>query len=254
MLPEDRNMSSIRSAWYNRIQPIVNKFCAICERTPPSSGQLKVDQEMDLYYAQRRKEYCDSARGGLPKNINLYMLAYKFLSNHPKYASVLVSETDIIGRTKKGSGSGKKPARKVPSAASRAERPVGRDSAKNQAGMDLVVDKVSKQLEASMTSTPSDVSANNALFARLADGLSSATNVMSNLANHQVMAMAPESIREQYFSDYIKTMQMEVSTKRQRMELEQEEMKLRREKLEVEKAELAARKAALRSVADGDWY
>ena len=68
---------------------------------PLASGQLKDDQDVDLYWKKMRLLYSNQAKEGLPKKFSPYMQAYFFLTNHLKFASVL-EENNRNGLKKKG--------------------------------------------------------------------------------------------------------------------------------------------------------
>ncbi len=53
-LPCDRPKGSLKSQWYTRLQPSIQKFAGIVAKHPPTSGQVKDDTEMDLYYKSMR--------------------------------------------------------------------------------------------------------------------------------------------------------------------------------------------------------
>jgi hypothetical protein len=68
VLPSDRPKGSLKSQWYTRLQPSVQKFAGIVDKTPPASGHIRDDPEMDLYWKSIRVLYKDQATKGLPKN------------------------------------------------------------------------------------------------------------------------------------------------------------------------------------------
>ena len=83
-----RDAESIRNCWKRRIQPAVQKFAGIIYNTPPSSGEVRDDARMDLYYGRIREAY--SARShtypkDCPKSFQKLMKTYYFLSQHPKF-------------------------------------------------------------------------------------------------------------------------------------------------------------------------
>ncbi len=78
---------SICNCWQRRIQLAVQKFAGIIYNTPPSSGEVRDDARMDLYYGRIQEEY--SARShtypkDCPKSFQKLMKTYYFLSQHPK--------------------------------------------------------------------------------------------------------------------------------------------------------------------------
>jgi len=62
-LPNDRPKGSLKSQWYTRLQPAIQKFAAIVEKNPPISGHQRDDQEMDLYWKNMRLFYAEQANG-----------------------------------------------------------------------------------------------------------------------------------------------------------------------------------------------
>ena len=101
MLPNDRPKGSLKSQWYTRLQPAIQKFAAIVEKNPPTSGHRRDDQEMDLYWKNMRVLYAEQATNGLPKKILPYMPSFFFLQGHPKFASVL-EPNEKSGSKRKG--------------------------------------------------------------------------------------------------------------------------------------------------------
>ena len=47
-----RGVKLIHNCWQRRIQPAVQKFAGIIYNTPPSSGEVRNDARMDLYYGR----------------------------------------------------------------------------------------------------------------------------------------------------------------------------------------------------------
>ncbi len=72
-LPEDRLKGSLKSQWYTRLQPSIQKFTGIVANHPPASGQVNDDTEMDLYWKSMRVIYTKQATDGLPKKFSPYM-------------------------------------------------------------------------------------------------------------------------------------------------------------------------------------
>ena len=67
--------------------------------------------------------------------------------------------------------------------------------------------------------------------------MSQANDIMQSMANHQVMAMAPPEIRDQYFSEVFDLINAQARNKRLRLQMENEELALRMAKLRREKEE-----------------
>ena len=61
VLPCDRPKGSLKSQWYTRLQPSVQKFAGIVDKPPPASGHLWDEPEMDLYWKSIRILYKDQA-------------------------------------------------------------------------------------------------------------------------------------------------------------------------------------------------
>ena len=79
---------SIPNRWQRRIQPAVQKFAGIIYTSHPTSGEVKEDALMDLYYARIREEYSACSHTypkDCPKNFKKLMKTYLFLSQHPKF-------------------------------------------------------------------------------------------------------------------------------------------------------------------------
>ena len=239
-LPCDRPKGSLKSQWYTRLQPSIQKFAGIVAKHPPTSGQVKDDTEMDLYYKSMRLLYTNQASEGLPKKFGPYMQAYFFLSNHPKFGAVLEGN-DKSGAKKKGcrpkgvsdssdyramSSSQKFPSSSIVNS----ERPTGRDSAKKSKATDFVIEKVSEGVAMAVASQGTSVTS----LKTIEDGLSRANDVMQTMANHQVMAMAPPEIREQYFQEVFDFIQAQARNKRLRLQMENEELALKTKKMQEE--------------------
>lgn len=240
-LPDDRPKGSLKSQWYTRLQPSIQKFAGIVSANPPTSGQIKDDSDMDLYWKSMRLLYSSQAKENLPKKFEPYMKAYFFLSNHPKFGSVLEAN-EKSGVKRKGCQSKKvsdvtylgnmDSSRKFPSAAIAArERPGGRDSAKKAKATDFVVEKVTEAVTKSIIQ-PMDPGPS---LKTIQEGMSQANEIMQSMANHQVMAMAPPEIREQYFSEVFDLMNAQARNKRLRLQMENEELAWRMAKLRHEK-------------------
>jgi hypothetical protein len=83
-----REAESIRNCWQRRIQPTVQKFAGIIYTNPLTSGEVKQDALMDLYYARIHEEYSACSHSypkDCPKNFQKLMKTYNFLSQHPKF-------------------------------------------------------------------------------------------------------------------------------------------------------------------------
>jgi len=194
VLPCDRPKGSLKSQWYTGLQPSIQKFAGIVAKHPPASGQLKDDMEMDLYWKSMRVLYTNQATNGLPKKFTPYMQAYFFLSNHPKFGSVLEAN-EKSGAKKKGCMSkGVSDVTSPPPLSSRtlpssavvhSNRPIGSDSAKKTKATEFVIDKVTE----GVTSALGIHAPPSASLKSIEEGLLKAIDIMQTLANHQTMAM-----------------------------------------------------------------
>ena len=76
------------------------------------------------------------------------------------------------------------------------------------------------------------------------EGMTQANDIMQSMANHQVMAMAPLEIRDQFFSGVFDLINAQARNKCHRLQMENEElalrmMKLRREKEDAKQGDLS---------------
>ena len=176
------------------------------------------------------------AKDGLPKKFHPYMKAYFFLSNHPKFGSVLEANKKS-GSKRKGckykkvsdatSSVSLDSSQKFPSAIiADHEWPVSRDSAKKAKSTDFVIDKVTEAVTDAVA--PSNVGMSS--LKTIKDTLNKANDIMQTMTNHQVMAMAPSDIGDQYFSEVFDLINTQARNKRLRLHLENEELALCMEK------------------------
>jgi hypothetical protein len=240
VLPSDRPKGSLKSQWYTRLQPSVQKFASIVDKTPPASGHVRDDPEMDLYWKSIRVLYNDQATKGLPKNFGPYMKAYFFLSGHPKFASVL-EPNEKSGSKKKGylnkgvsqltSPAALNYSQKLPSTAVvQSERPRGRDSTKKIKATEFVIQKVTEGINSAYHTTSQETT--NTSFKNIEEGLAKANEVMETMARHQVMTMAPPDLREKYFTEVFDLISAQTRNKRLRLQMENEELEMKMKKLE----------------------
>ena len=142
ILPTDWPKGSLKSQWYTRLQPAIQKFAGIVDKQPPASGHIQDDPKMDLYWKSIRLFYSEQATEGLPTKFILYMQAYFFITSS-QFALVLESN-EKSGIKRKGckpkavsdnlTVSAIELSWKQPRAATRANSqcPVGCNSAKKQ--------------------------------------------------------------------------------------------------------------------------
>ncbi len=244
VLPSDRPKGSLKSQWYTRLQPSVQKFAGIVDTNPPASGHVRDEPEMDLYWKSIRLLYKGQALKPLPKNFGPYMKAYFFLSSHPKFASVL-EPNEKSGSKKKGCNKGVSMltsptathhSQKIPSTAVvQSERPRGRDSSKKMKATEFVVQKVTEGVTNAYLSTSQE--STNSSFKNIEEGLAKANEVMESMARHQVMTMAPPDLRDKYFSEVFDLISAQTRNKRLRLQLENEELEMKMRRLENDKDE-----------------
>lgn len=86
-LPDDHPKGSLKNQWFFRHPS--NFFVGIISKHPSSSGQIRDDPNMDLYWNSMRLLYINQVTEGLPKKITANMQGYFCLSNHLKFGSVL---------------------------------------------------------------------------------------------------------------------------------------------------------------------
>jgi len=105
-------LDSLKSRWTQKILPAVNKFQGICETNPPTSGELKDDAHMDLYYARMRDIYEERAKDNKwkewkgPKKFDEFMMSYLWLHLEPRFASLFEEQKPSA------SGEAKEPTKK----------------------------------------------------------------------------------------------------------------------------------------------
>jgi hypothetical protein len=83
-----RSVESIRNCWQRKLQPAVQKFAGIIQSSPPTSGEVRDDALMDLYYSRIRHEYQARSKSyakDMPKTFDKLMKSFHFLSKHPKF-------------------------------------------------------------------------------------------------------------------------------------------------------------------------
>ena len=201
---------------------------------------------MDLYWKNMRVLYSEQAKDGLPKIFAHYMPAFFFLQGHPKFASVL-EPNEKSGSKKKGcktkmvSQSASVPTlstRKQPSSAIvNSERLMGRDSAKKKKATESVIEKVTQELvKAVAPHTPQGME--NPITKSLQEGLTKANNIMQTMANHQVMSMTPQDVRDHYFEEAFDLINVQARNKRLCLQVENEELALCMKKMEKEQEAL----------------
>ena len=111
------------------------------------------------------------------------------------------------------------------------QSPMGRDSAKKMKATMFVVDKVAQGIaKAIALNSPQPV--NNPATKTLEGGLSKANDILQTMANHQVMSMAPQDIREHYFVKVSDLINVQARNRRLTLEVENEELSLHMRNIE----------------------
>ena len=146
---EERTAGSLTTCWNRRLQKAVSKFAGIVTTNPPSSGEVRDDTRMDLYYTNMRQIYQERSKEvpGLPRKFDEMMQAYKFLKDHSKFLVCfpIGEPPQSVKKIKQSQVSKAVPPRK--------QRPAGRDTEKAKSKMHLVAGQVTAQLKESIEST-----------------------------------------------------------------------------------------------------
>ena len=135
-----RTKESIRKSWRTKLAPAVQKFAGICDTNEPKSGELKDDKLMNMYYVRMMEIYYDRSAtysSAIPRHFNKLMEAYKYLREHAKFAQLFPTDAknQPPGSIKKALLS-KRAKNQQPA---RTDRPIGRERAKADRGVDYVV-------------------------------------------------------------------------------------------------------------------
>ena len=237
---EERSSKSLTSCWNKRLQKAVSKFAGIVATNPPSSGQVRDDKKMDLYYSSMRQIYYERSAEvpGIPRKFDEVMQAYKFLKDHSKFLVCFPQGEPPLSAKKMPKMS--KASKSVPP---RKERPAGRDTEKAKSKVNLVAGQVTSQLKESLLSQkPSNET--SAYMTKLTDLIARGNDTMESIQQHQIMAMAPSPLKKKYFDDLMAANALNAKNKRQKLELEQQKLLLEEEELKVRQLELANRKKA----------
>ena len=57
-LPE-RTQKLLKNQWNSKVHTAITKFVGICATNPPTSGQLKEDKQMNLYWLSMKRVYAE---------------------------------------------------------------------------------------------------------------------------------------------------------------------------------------------------
>jgi hypothetical protein len=94
---------------------------------------------------------------------------------------------------------------------------------------EFVVDNVVQGMAKAITPhTPQSV--NNPVMETLEEGLSKVNGIMKTIANHQVISMAPQDIRDCYFVEVFDLINVQARNKIFHLQVEDEELSLRMQK------------------------
>jgi hypothetical protein len=234
-LPRGRKLESVKSQWYKRILPATQKFQAIYERNPPPSGYLEDDVKMDLYYKELKQKYKASPdvikSKSLPKSFDHFMLAYKYLKQHPKFGRVIDNGT--LGPRSSVKLKKQRPSDEVVNE----PRPLGRDSSKKARGADAIVQQVTKFIAKSNNASANSSSYTIDFMKDMSAKMEEANECMADVANAQLMTLAPTPERKEFFRARSRAINLAESNKLKKLELEQ--MKLDLELREAREAAAA---------------
>eukprot|EP00956_Cyclotella_meneghiniana_P027228 scaffold60647_cov51-Cyclotella_meneghiniana.AAC.3 len=243
---EERSTKSLTSCWNKRLQKAVSKFAGIVLTNPPSSGEIRDDKRMDLYYTNMRQIYYERSKEvpGIPRKFVEMMQAYKFLKDHSKFLVCFPQGEPPLSAKKMPKMS--LASKSVPP---RKQRPAGRDTEKAKSKVNLVAGQVTSQLKESLLSQkPSNET--SSYMSKITELISRGNDTMEAIQQHQIMAMAPSPLKKKYFEDLMAANALSAKNKKQRLELEQQKLLLEEEELNVRQLELANRKkAAIENVA-----
>ena len=102
---------------------------------------------------------------------------------------------------------------------------------------DFIVDKVTEGVAKAIATETTRVD-NSSSMKNIEEGLAKANDIMQTMANHQVMAMAPQEIKDRYFSEVFDIINEQSRNKKLRLQLENEEMVMCMKKLEKGKCDM----------------
>jgi hypothetical protein len=219
-VPEDRSINLPKGQWKKSLQPALNKFVGIVSANPLTSGQ----QRDESYYARMREIYAKQSKDTtLPNSFARYMEAYKFLKSSPKFEETFLgSDEDAVGG--KAPYSNKKKKQVPPSKVKKGDKPAGRDASKKALQSDILVSKVSNKVHLQLQQFNQPDAAGVVSLDVFKDGLDRANETMSTNADMQVMAMAPDAIKQQYFTDLFASRMSAMANKKAEQELLQLEL------------------------------
>ena len=177
----------------------------------------------------------------LPNSFARYMEAYKFFKSSPKFEETFLgSDEDFVGG--EAPYSNKKKKQVPPSKVKKEDKPAGRDASKKALQSDSLVSKVSNEVHSQLQQFNQPDAAGMVSLDVFRDGLDRANETMSTIADMQVMAMAPDAIKQQYFTDLFASRMSAMANKKAEQELLKLETQNKQERLEIEAQELKLKK------------
>jgi hypothetical protein len=235
-----RNAESLQNCWQRRLQPAIQEFVGIMSTNPPKSGEVKDDLLQDRYYSRMRQIYADQShtfKRDVPRDFSKCMKGYLFLRTHPK------SETEIPANP-----SGKRPSKNPNAIQAEGEgyesnektsdsctsqnfvihptnksRPVGRESSKRADAVKFIIDKVTKQTSDAQKHLPHnrdpiiDIIEKTLLESN--EQMKIIARQQNSMANHQVVMSAPQEMRNNYFAEIYKTINLKTTNRKMEEEV-----------------------------------
>ena len=141
--------------------------------------------------------------------------------------------------------SSKKKTQMAPCKLKKGDKPAGRDASKKALQSDILVSKVSNEVHLQLQQFNRPDAAGVVSLDVFKDGLDRANETMSTIAVMQVMVMAPDAIKQQYFTDLFASRMLYMANKKAEQELLQLELQNKWERLEIEAQELKMKKKKL---------
>jgi hypothetical protein len=223
------------------LQPAVHKFAGITYSNPPTSGEVKDDNMMDLYYSRMQEEYalCSHTYSkDMPKTFCKMMKAHYFLSKHPKFKiefpvdgakpptrhpstvrkiSTPVSQEDFTDNLKETSTFVRVPNRKG--------HPASREHSKRVDVINLVVDKVSQKVSATQNNPPMI----QEMWRKIEGAIEVTGKHMRSLTHNQIMANAPIPIKRESFDNLFRSIVADMERRAIEAENSKKQVELKRE-------------------------
>jgi hypothetical protein len=102
---------------------------------------------------------------------------------------------------------------------------------------DFIVNKVTEGVAKAIATEMMRVD-NSSSMQNIEEGLAKANHIMQTMANHQVMAMAPQEIKYRYFAEVFDIINEQSRNKKLCLQLENEEMAMHMKSLEKDKSDM----------------